>query len=672
MKNNNKGFTLIEILAAITILAIISTIATVAVFRYLDRTRKSSYETMEKSICDAANNYVINEGLESDVVEAREDGVTYDAKELMSSKYLENLMDPKNNKKVCSANVNVRVTDATLDDDAIPEYYYFVKLRCKTLYGVVAKSSNGTDVHISYLPTFSTGVYTMRETLNDNFPIHYYRGNVDNNNVVFQNFCWKIVRTTSTGGVKLLYNGVVNADGGCNNTGTASQIGTSYFNKFIDGDYSPADTGYMYGERYTIKNYHKFMYIYDGVYSNGYLHSKSVTYSNGVYILVNAETRTNSDDNTGYYTCLSKNGSCSSVYYIVHNGYAITLKNGETNPDSQVFYLGKDFKDNGDGTYTLTDSIVVKKKDWYTDYAKYSDYYFCEGLASTTCSDIRYLYSSYYNTMYYDDSFKFVYGSDVSWDGSKYTLIDTFVSTKLVQGDKDVLSKKYRYTCLNTIGVCDKVYYVDGVQMPIYYYILENGDDILDAMDKMFASTNSSIVKNKVDSWFRTNMLSQSLEDTVWCADREYGYVGGNFFGSESDYFKNSLYYPYRYDISASRSSVVSCPNTLRDAYTVSESSGGNGFLDYPVGLLTVGESLLAGGSMSYLDSGETWWTMSPISYHGGAAGALDVIKHGIVATKFAASSDSLLGIRPVVSLKQGIEVKSGDGTVSSPYELEL
>ena len=75
---------------------------------------------------------------------------------------------------------------------------------------------------------------------------------------------------------------------------------------------------------------------------------------------------------------------------------------------------------------------------------------------------------------------------------------------------------------------------------------------------------------------------------------------------------------------------------------------------------------------MSYLDSGETWWTMSPISYHGGAAGALDAIKHGIVATEFAASSDSLLGIRPVVSLKQGIEVKSGDGTVSSPYELEL
>lgn len=29
-------------------------------------------------------------------------------------------------------------------------------------------------------------------------------------------------------------------------------------------------------------------------------------------------------------------------------------------------------------------------------------------------------------------------------------------------------------------------------------------------------------------------------------------------------------------------------------------------------------------------------------------------------------------GVRPVVSLKHDIKVKSGDGTVSSPYELEL
>ena len=39
-------------------------------------------------------------------------------------------------------------------------------------------------------------------------PVYYYKGNVQNNNVLFAGFCWKIVRTTETGGVKLVYNGV--------------------------------------------------------------------------------------------------------------------------------------------------------------------------------------------------------------------------------------------------------------------------------------------------------------------------------------------------------------------------------------------------------------------------------------------------------------------------------
>ena len=39
-------------------------------------------------------------------------------------------------------------------------------------------------------------------------PVYYYKGNVQNNNVLFGGFCWKIVRTTETGGVKIVYNGV--------------------------------------------------------------------------------------------------------------------------------------------------------------------------------------------------------------------------------------------------------------------------------------------------------------------------------------------------------------------------------------------------------------------------------------------------------------------------------
>lgn len=704
MKNNNKGFTLIEILAAITILAIISTIATVAVFRYLDRTRKSSYETMEKSICDAANNYVINEELESDVVEAGDNGVTYDAKELMSSKYLENLMDPKNNKKVCSANVNVRVTDATLDDDAIPEYYYFVKLRCKdyssdvgfssgcalnknvsdpgtdepvvepdddgtggntpdtsdkTLYGVVAKSSNGTDAHISSLPTLSKGVYTMNETLNDNFPIHYYRGNVDNNNVILNGFCWKIVRTTSTGGVKLLYNGVVNADVGCNNTGTVSEIGKAKFN---ENSGSLSDVGYMFGDRYnssSIRN--ELVHVLTGGLWSSALYSKNITYSNGNYKLLNPVTRTNKDDNSGYYYCngLSSNTTCSEVYYVI-SGYAtILLKDGVTDPSTYTIILSKTITDNGNGTYTLSNPEVLKRIDWPNYYSKYKGYYFCRDLTSTTCENKNLITTVNYTTFEYDNKYNYVYGSDVSWDGTKYTLVDTFVSKNLWDGDRDTIGKKYRYTCLNTTGVCTEVNFISATSTVnvLFVFTLKNGETMTYAMERAFTNVNSSTIKEKIDSWFAGHMIDGFLEDTIWCNDKNYLYY--KFFGRQSPY-----YVPYDY---SGRQSLISCPYMSRDGYSVTTESGGNGTLTYPVGLLTYPEYALA-GDFSYLTTGEEWLTMSPS----------DILLSGNVFSISVSGYQSTVGtweeagVRPVVSLKHDIKVKSGDGTVSSPYELEL
>ena len=73
-------------------------------------------------------------------------------------------------------------------------------------------------------------------------PVYYYRGNVDNR-VIFANFCWRIVRTTETGGVKLIYDGVP-SNGQCNNTGDNSTIGSSAFNtNYNDNAY----VGYMFG-----------------------------------------------------------------------------------------------------------------------------------------------------------------------------------------------------------------------------------------------------------------------------------------------------------------------------------------------------------------------------------------------------------------------------------------
>ena len=98
--------------------------------------------------------------------------------------------------------------------------------KAQTLYKVVAEqaildntksefvsSSSGIDFGLAPSNTNGKGVYTIASTKDYQYPVHYFRGEVTNNNVKFANFCWKIVRTTKTGGVKLVYNGFPNSNG---------------------------------------------------------------------------------------------------------------------------------------------------------------------------------------------------------------------------------------------------------------------------------------------------------------------------------------------------------------------------------------------------------------------------------------------------------------------------
>ncbi|MBR2678551.1 MAG: hypothetical protein IKE63_03960 [Bacilli bacterium] len=73
------------------------------------------------------------------------------------------------------------------------------------------------------------GVYTRKGTSNDKYPIYYYRGAYGsvNNNLIFNNYCWKIVRTTATGGIRIIYNGPA-SNGQCTTQiGNTTMITTS-------------------------------------------------------------------------------------------------------------------------------------------------------------------------------------------------------------------------------------------------------------------------------------------------------------------------------------------------------------------------------------------------------------------------------------------------------------
>ncbi len=225
------------------------------------------------------------------------------------------------------------------------------------------------------------GIYTTTNTEN-NVPVYYYRGAVDNNHVLFANFCWRIVRTTETGGVKLIYDGKP-SNGQCNNTGVDTTIGNIQFNTSPN---SPAYVGYMYNTAHTASSKDITTLSGNIVFGNDATYDAST----GKYTLKDTKTLTNpSNWNTEYsnytdkyhYTCFSSSTTCQSVYYIHFiynenkNAYYFTLTNGKKPKDL--------LNDMFEGNINVKESNAKVKIDaWYktnmTSYtSKLEDTGFC-------------------------------------------------------------------------------------------------------------------------------------------------------------------------------------------------------------------------------------------------------------------------------------------------------
>lgn len=532
------------------------------------------------------------------------------------------------------------------------------------------------QVKNDYLNNDGAEIYTgSRETMNGNKEIYYYVGSNPSNHVLFGGFCWRIVRTTDTGGVKLIYDGVPDDENKCNNMGDDVLIGTSKYNPY---NYSIPMVGYMYNVQYKSfnKSFGSSFYVYVGRYfaDDTYYFGDSITYENGKYILKNSDGSEVGTKNweseysnlTGYYACLSS-PTCSKVYYIVHPGSSysntLALENGDV-ADSLVMNLATDVVDNGDATFTLKDPIEIKKKDWYTDYEKYAGYYICEDLVSTTCSSMMYIGTAK-NSYFFANSLAndYVYGNSFTWDGEKYTLTDTI---HFWNSSANYLKlSNYHYGCFSTSNSCSKIYFIYTANSSFCYYLeFADGKSITDALDEMLSAddvnTNDSLVKTTVDTWYENNLINygEYLEDTVWCNNRKIGELGKFDINGDVVKDKDLIYDGYI------NSKLLECPNLI-DRFTVS-SDNGNGSLKYPVGLITYTEVELALSS-SYLSKASKSWTMTPHSSGGYKASQVFRAEGGF-KTDYPLSE---IGVRPAISLRPGIEYISGDGTGDSPYVID-
>ena len=284
-----------------------------------------------------------------------------------------------------SGSISVNMKGTSSNNPNLPiDYGYDDGNGTNTLFYKIKSSANKyTRIDFSKQSSAdgTKGIYTTTNTEN-NVPVYYYRGAVDNNHVLFANFCWRIVRTTETGGVKLIYDGKP-SNGQCNNTGADTTIGNIQFNTSPN---SPAYVGYMYNTAHTASSKDITTLSGNIVFGN------DVTYdaSTKKYTLKDTKTLTNpSNWNTEYsnytdkyhYTCFSSGTTCQNVYYIHtiysedKHAYYFTLTNGKKPKDL--------LNDMFEGNINVKESNAKVKIDaWYktnmTSYtSKLEDTGFC-------------------------------------------------------------------------------------------------------------------------------------------------------------------------------------------------------------------------------------------------------------------------------------------------------
>lgn len=124
-KLNNRGFTLVELLAVIVILGIMGAAASGAVTIYLSKTRNQAMETIASSAYDGAvmhlmeNNIMLNKG----------ESVQVTISQLYTDGRIERPADPYSTGKDCTGTVKV-TNNTSSSTTGLEDYRYQVTVNC--------------------------------------------------------------------------------------------------------------------------------------------------------------------------------------------------------------------------------------------------------------------------------------------------------------------------------------------------------------------------------------------------------------------------------------------------------------------------------------------------------------------------------------------------------------
>ena len=202
------------------------------------------------------------------------------------------------------------------------------------------------------------------------------------------------------------------------------------------------------------------------------------------------------------------------------------------------------------------------------------------------------------------------------------------------------------------------------------------------------AQTNivDSTIKGVVDAWYKANIADKgygnAVSDTLFCNDRSTprkevtGWSSDTGLGYGNNYTAYGAYARMRAGFSGytGASPTFKCLQK-NDAFTVNDTSKGNGALTYPVGLITADEIVAAGSgkygtsnSKYYLYNPSSWyWSLSPYYINGGYASVFDADTTGSLVN---AHVDGGGAVAPVINLSsEYVKTLKGTGTATDPYQ---
>ena len=387
----------------------------------------------------------------------------------------------------------------------------------------------------------------------------------------------------------------------------------------------------------------------DSIHDNG---DGTYTINNPIDVAL-SDWYTNYANYKNKYTCNDSNSTCSSPRYTT----ATTSTNYTYINASEKIMIGKTRSG-----LTITDTLLIKKDEWYNNYGNYNDYKYTCNTETAICTEatLRMIlgYSAEgYN--YVPSSIKYL-GSSVIWNGENYTLvgpIDNFNNLADIS--------THHYICVsNGLKTCETVayvyYYAGSGKM--YYITLGDGVTTVDkALEHMFTkNTTNSTIKSGVDAWYRHYLLEDYdnyIEDTIYCNDRSIRTLGG--WNPDGGMTNADLQFK-EYSVT----SDLSCTNTT-DKFSVSNSSAQ---LSYKVGLMSSPEMKLNNSNVR--KTGQQYWLASPIYFSVNTAVEYIVHTNGNMYTFYGTTVS--LGVRPAISLIPGIEYSDGDGSMEHPYIVDL